>query len=108
MSYFGIEFTVVVNKATYSRNEPFGNHGEQPAEGVAILFCLPDPLLDRLFQIRLGNAQLASAMRELEAALRAEQLPNPLGLLSFSATRRTGVDEAREIIADWLRPGETT
>jgi len=57
---------------------------------------------------KLGNAQLAVAMRELEAALRAEQLSNPLGLLSFSATRRTGVDEAREIIADWLRPGETT
>lgn len=57
---------------------------------------------------KLGNAQLSTAMRGLEAALHDAKLPNPLGLLSFSATRRTGVDEAREIIADWLRPGETS
>ncbi len=57
---------------------------------------------------KLGNAQLATAMRELEATLREAKLPNPLGLLSFSATRRTGVDEAREIIVGWIRPGESS
>jgi len=56
---------------------------------------------------KLGNAQLAEAMRTLEEQLRAARLPNPLGLLSFSATRRTGVDEAREILGDWLEPGDT-
>ena len=57
---------------------------------------------------KLGKAQLATAMRELEAALRDAGLPNPLALLSFSATRRTGIDAAQEIIAGWLRPGETS
>ncbi|HEY0879202.1 MAG TPA: ribosome biogenesis GTP-binding protein YihA/YsxC [Zeimonas sp.] len=55
---------------------------------------------------KLGNAQLAAAMRALEAALREAQRPNPLALLSFSATRRTGIDEAQEHIVDWLRHGE--
>ncbi len=51
---------------------------------------------------KLGHAQQAAAMRDAEAALRALQMPNPLALLSFSATRRIGVDEAREFIAGWL------
>jgi len=57
---------------------------------------------------KLGNEQRAAAMRELEAALRETGRTNPLTLLSFSAIRRIGIDEAREIIAGWLRHGETT
>jgi len=51
---------------------------------------------------KLGQAQRAAAMREVEADLRALQMPNPLALLSFSATRQLGFEEARGFIADWL------
>ncbi len=51
---------------------------------------------------KLGQAQLAAAMREAEAALRALRMSNPMALLSFSATHRTGLDEAREHIGEWL------
>ncbi|MCO5107835.1 MAG: ribosome biogenesis GTP-binding protein YihA/YsxC [Burkholderiaceae bacterium] len=51
---------------------------------------------------KLGQAQRAAAMRETEADLRALQMPNPLALLSFSATRQIGLDEARDFIGDWL------
>lgn len=53
---------------------------------------------------KFGNAQRATALRELEAVLRETQLSNPLTLQAFSATRRIGVDEARETISGWLRP----
>lgn len=60
---------------------------------------------------KLGQAQRAAAMREVEADLRALQMPNPLALLSFSATRQLGFEEARGFIADWLstppEPAET-
>ncbi len=84
--------------------------GLGPLDRATLAWVAPDvPILVLASKCdKLGNAQLGAAMRELEAALRAAQLPNPLGLLSFSATRRTGVDEAREIIADWLGPGETS
>lgn len=51
---------------------------------------------------KLGHAQRAQAMRDVETALLETGLANPLTLLSFSATRRIGLDEAREIIGDWL------
>lgn len=51
---------------------------------------------------KLGHAQQAAAMHEVENSLAALQLPNPITLLSFSATRRIGLDEAREIIGGWL------
>lgn len=57
---------------------------------------------------KLGNAQRGAAMRALQDALREAGAANPLALLSFSSTRRIGVDEAAGIIAGWLRPGETT
>ncbi|ODS95776.1 MAG: hypothetical protein ABS56_15155 [Lautropia sp. SCN 69-89] len=51
---------------------------------------------------KLGQAQQAAAMRDAEAALRALRMSNPMALLSFSATRRIGLDEARELIGEWL------
>jgi len=51
---------------------------------------------------KLGQAQRAAAMREAEDDLRALQMPNPIALLSFSATRQVGLDAAREFIGDWL------
>lgn len=51
---------------------------------------------------KLGQAQQAAAMRRTEAGLRALQIPNPAALLSFSATRRIGLDEARSFIGSWL------
>lgn len=57
---------------------------------------------------KLGNAQRGAAMRELQTQLRETGAANPLALLSFSATRRIGIDEAGEIIAGWLRHGEAT
>lgn len=51
---------------------------------------------------KLGQAQRAAAMREVEADLLALELPNPVALLSFSATRQVGLDEARDFIGDWL------
>ncbi len=51
---------------------------------------------------KLGQAQRAAAMREVEADLRALRMPNPLALLSFSATRRMGLEEARGFIDGWL------
>ncbi|MCL4183601.1 MAG: ribosome biogenesis GTP-binding protein YihA/YsxC [Burkholderiaceae bacterium] len=51
---------------------------------------------------KLGQAQQAAAMRDAEAALRALHMPNPLALLSFSATRQVGVEQAREFIEGWL------
>ncbi len=52
---------------------------------------------------KLGQARQAAAMREAEAALRALRMSGPVTLLSFSATRRIGLDEAREFIGEWLR-----
>jgi len=51
---------------------------------------------------KLGQAQRAAAMREAEDDLRALQMPNPIALLSFSATRQVGLDAAREFIGGWL------
>lgn len=51
---------------------------------------------------KLGQAQRAAAMREVEADLLALELPNPVALLSFSATRQVGLDEARDFIGGWL------
>lgn len=51
---------------------------------------------------KLGHAQQVAAMHEVENSLAALQLPNPITLLSFSATRRIGLDEARDIIGGWL------
>lgn len=57
---------------------------------------------------KLGQAQRAAAMREVEADLRALALPNPVALLSFSATRQVGLDEAREFIGGWLAGEQRT
>ncbi len=54
---------------------------------------------------KLGQAQRAAAMREVERDLGALQMPNPVTLLSFSATRQIGLDEAREFIGEWLAAG---
>lgn len=51
---------------------------------------------------KLANAQRATAMRDVAAALQAMRLANPIALLSFSATHRIGLDEARGFIGDWL------
>ena len=51
---------------------------------------------------KLGQAQRAAAMHEAEADLLALQMPNPVALLSFSATRQIGLEEAREFIGEWL------
>ena len=51
---------------------------------------------------KLGQAQRAAAMREAEADLRALRMLNPVALLSFSATRQIGLEEAREFIGEWL------
>jgi len=51
---------------------------------------------------KFGQAQQAAAMRDTEADLRALRMANPVALLSFSATRRIGLDEAREFIDAWL------
>ncbi len=51
---------------------------------------------------KFGHAQRVAAMHDVEAALLALELRNPTTLLSFSATRRIGLDEAREIIGGWL------
>ena len=51
---------------------------------------------------KLGQAQRATAMREAEDDLRALQMPNPVALLLFSATRQVGLDAAREFIGGWL------
>ncbi len=61
---------------------------------------------------KLGQAQRAAAMRDVEQALRADGIPNPAALLSFSATRQSGLDEARDFIGEWFardtgEPGET-
>ncbi len=57
---------------------------------------------------KFGNAQRGSAMRELRTELDEAELSNPLALLSFSSTRRIGVDEARETIVGWLQHGEAS
>ncbi|KAA0219251.1 MAG: YihA family ribosome biogenesis GTP-binding protein [Lautropia sp.] len=51
---------------------------------------------------KLGQAGQAAAMREAEAALREMGMSNPVALISFSATRRIGLDETREFIGTWL------
>lgn len=51
---------------------------------------------------KLNQGQRAAAMRSTEAALVELALPNPLTLLSFSATALIGLDEGREFIDQWL------
>lgn len=67
------------------------------------------PLLALLSKCdKLGHAQRVAAMHDVEASLVALELQNPTTLLSFSATRRIGLDEARQIIGGWLEaPVET-
>lgn len=61
------------------------------------------PLLALLTKCdKLTQAQRAKAMRQAEEALVALRLPNPLVLLSFSATHQIGIEEARTFIGDWL------
>lgn len=64
------------------------------------------PLLALLTKCdKLTQEQRATAMRQVEAALVALRLPNPLVLLSFSATHLVGIDEARAFIGAWLPAG---